>query len=327
MTSPRRVRPAPHRPAPEAAAVVSLASRRGSRVRDLLGTARPAQWQKNLLVYSALIFSAGEAWTPRDPSDWVPLLVTATAAFWLFNVVASGAYFVNDALDAERDRAHPRKRTRAVAAGRLGRRTALVIGGALLLAGVAGAFILRAPFGFAVLGYAALTLAYSVALKRVVVADVVTVATGFALRAIAGALAIDVPASPWLYVCTTLGALFVVVSKRRQEAALLASGGPAHREVLREYTPEFLDQLATVALAATIGGYAVYAATAPNLPRDHSMLLTVPFVLYGLLRFRLVAIREPERNADELVLRDPPLLASIALFLVTSLAVLARGGG
>ena len=310
-----------------------LASRglvNGLLIRDLVATARPGQWQKNLLLYAALIFSAGEAWSPATPEVWAPMLLAVTAGFWLFNAAASGAYFVNDALDAVRDRAHPRKRARPVAAGRIPRGVAFALGAALMAGATAGALALRLEFGLALLAYVALTLAYSLLLKHLVVVDLLAVAGGFALRAVAGAAAIEVPASPWLYVCTALGALFVVATKRRQELALLDGAGAearsAHRAVLGAYTPRTLEACAATAIAAAVVGYALYAATAPNLPPDHSMLLTVPLVAFGFARFRHIAARNPARSADEIVARDAPLAAAIVLFVVTALVVLGRGG-
>ena len=291
-------------------------------VRDLLVTARPMQWSKNLLLYAGFIFSARTEWSWREPEDWFPLLLVTTAAFLLFNAISSGTYFFNDSMDAERDRLHPRKRFRPVAAGRITPGQARVAGCGLIVAGVALGFLLEPMFGVAAAGYAALTLAYSLALKQIVIVDVIVIATGFALRAIAGAAAIDVPISPWLFVCTTLGALFIGSMKRRQEVLLLDVNAAEHRRVLGEYTVPVLDQMSSVSMAAAIVAYSMYVTTADNLPANNSMLFTLPFVLYGLFRFRLIAERTPERNSDELIVRDLPLLASVVLFGLTALVVL-----
>ncbi|TAK75061.1 MAG: decaprenyl-phosphate phosphoribosyltransferase [Dehalococcoidia bacterium] len=297
-----------------------------SVVRDFLVACRPMQWQKNLLLFAAFIFSARAAWVWDDPSTWWPLLVSAFAGFWLFNAIASGEYLLNDAVDVERDRLHPRKRLRPVASGRLPLPTAYVGGALLVLGGVAGAFVLEVDFGAVAAGYAALTAAYSLWLKRLVIVDVVVIASGFALRAVAGAVVIGVPISPWLFVCTTLGALFIAVAKRRQELVLMAGDAGAHRGVLGEYTLEVLDQMSSVSASATIVAYTLYVVSAENLPPDHSMLLTLPFVLYGVFRYRLIAEQQPEKNADELISRDVPLLISVVLFGLTALAVLAAAG-
>lgn len=292
-------------------------------VRDFLIACRPMQWQKNLLVFAAFIFSARAAWALDDPNSWGPLLLTAFIAFWLFNAIASGEYLLNDALDVERDRLHPRKRFRPIASGRVPLPAAYAGGFVLVLGGVAGAFIVDAHFGVIAAGYAGLTAAYSLWLKRLVIVDVVVIASGFALRAVAGAAAIDVPISPWLFVCTTLGALFISVAKRRQELVLLTDHAAAHRGVLSEYTLDVLDQMSSVSASATIVTYALYVVSAENLPANHSMLLTLPFVLYGVFRYRLIAEQQPEKNADELISRDVPLLLSVLLFGLSALAVLA----
>jgi len=291
-------------------------------VRDLLVTARPMQWSKNLLLYAGFIFSARTEWSWRDPEDWFPLLLAATAAFLLFNAISSGTYFFNDSMDVERDQLHPRKRFRPIAAGRITVRQAQVVGLGLIVTGVGVSFLLEPMFGVAAVGYAALTLAYSLVLKQIVIVDVIVIAIGFALRAIAGAAAIDVPISPWLFVCTTLGALFIGAMKRRQEVLLLDADAAGHRSVLGEYTVPMLDQMSSVSMSAAIVAYAMYATTAQNLPSNNSMLFTLPFVLYGLFRFRLIAEKSPERNSDELISRDIPLLACVILFGLTALAVL-----
>jgi 4-hydroxybenzoate polyprenyltransferase len=292
-------------------------------IRDFLIACRPMQWQKNLLLFAAFIFSARAAWALDNPDSWWPLLLTAFGAFWLFNAIASGEYLLNDALDIERDRLHPRKRFRPIAAGRVPLPAAYIGGAVLVLGGVAGAFVMDVNFGMIAAGYAVMTAAYSLWLKRVVIVDVVVIASGFALRAVAGAAAIDVPISPWLFVCTTLGALFIAVAKRRQELVLLTGDAAAHRGVLAEYTLDVLDQMSSVSASATIVTYALYVVSAENLPADHSMLLTLPFVLYGVFRYRLIAEQQPEKNADELISRDVPLLLSVLFFGLSALAVLA----
>lgn len=290
---------------------------------DLVRTARPQQWAKNLLLYAGFIFSARTEWSWRQPDEWMPLLLMATAGFIVFNVLSSGTYFINDAVDAEADQRHPRKRLRPVAAGRISPRNAWLIGVTLLTAGACAALLIEASFALAALAYVLITLAYSLLLKQLVIVDVLAVATGFALRGIAGALIIGVPISPWLYVCTTLGALFIAAMKRRQEVMLLDGAAASHRAVLGEYSVPVLDQMASVALAATIVAYSLYTTTAENLPANHSMLFTLPWVLYGLFRFRLLADRQPERNADELIAHDLPLLVAIVGFGLTALVVLA----
>lgn len=294
-------------------------------LRDLIVACRPLQWQRNGLLYAGFIFSAGAAWSWRDPDTWVPLLLTTTGAMLLFNAVASGQYLINDVLDEERDRLHPRKRLRPIAAGRIPARSASVWGAGLVLAGVLGGLAISIEFALVAAGYASLTLAYSFGLKRLVIVDLVAVAAGFTLRAAAGAVAIAVPISPWLLVCTTLGALFIAVAKRRQELLLLGVQAQRHRAVLGAYPLAALDAMLAAAAAATIAAYTLYAVLAEHLPRNHTMLLTLPFVLFGVLRYRLVAAQSPERYADDLLSRDRPLLATVILFAATALVVMAVG--
>jgi 4-hydroxybenzoate polyprenyltransferase len=309
---------------------VALRPRAGSPrlhlARALLVAMRPAQWQKNLLLYAAFVFTAGSVWSWRASEEWAPLLLMATAAFWLFNAVASGAYLLNDVVDAERDRAHPRKRLRPVAAGRLSSRAALRVAAALILGSVVLAVWLEPRCAVVLLAYVGLTSAYSLWLKHIVVLDVIAVAAGFALRAMAGAVVIDVPVSPWLCVVTGLGALLLVLVKRRQELEVLPRGAGVPRRAPRDYTPRVLELLVWAAMAATIVAYALYVTAAENTPDDYSMLLTAPFVVFGLFRFRRVAERHPTRNVDEVIVRDPPLLASVALFAATAFVILALHG-
>lgn len=290
---------------------------------DLLRMARPQQWVKNFLLYAGFIFSSRTEWSWRVPEDWLPLALMATVGFLIFNALSAGTYYINDAMDVEADRVHPRKRFRPIAAGRVSVRQAWIAGLMLILGGIAVGLAIDFDFGLWAIAYAAMTISYSLLLKHLVIVDVLTISTGFALRAIAGAAIIDVPISPWLYVCTTLGALFIAAMKRQQEVALLTDDAAGHRAVLGEYTTAMLDQMTSVAMSATIVAYALYATTAENLPTNNSMLFTLPWVLYGLFRFRLIADRAPDRNSDELIARDIPLLVAVVGFGLTAMTVLA----
>ena len=218
---------------------------------------------------------------------------------------------------------HPRKRRRPLAAGTLQTRTAVV---AAVLLGGAGAALGAAlgPLFLLALGaYALQSLAYSFWLKHMVIVDVLTIAIGFVLRAIGGALAINVPVSPWLYSVTLLGALFIAIYKRRNELLLLEAGATDHRPILAEYTTGLLDQMASVVTASTVIAYSLYTFTAAGLPENHAMMATVPFVLYGIFRYMyLVHRREEGGSPEEVILRDRPLLADVILWLLTSAAIL-----
>ncbi len=295
--------------------------------RYLFRSLRPRQWTKNLIVFMALLFSIDEDWKLSDPSSWAPLLGWTVLAFALFCMVSSAEYLVNDVADIESDRLHPEKRRRPIAAGLLPARTAVVWAIVLWGAALAIAFGLSAQItwhvGAALAGYIALMVAYTFVLKHVVLIDMMAIGAGFVLRAMTGALAIDVPISPWLYVVTALGALFLVIHKRRAELTLLEAGASSHRKILEEYSPELLDQIASLVTASTLIAYGLYTFTAETLPKNHAMMLTIPFVFYGLLRYLyLVHQRHEGGSPEEVLLRDWPLIMDIVLWMATSGIVL-----
>jgi 4-hydroxybenzoate polyprenyltransferase len=293
------------------------------RLPPLVVALRPKQWLKNALVFLALIFSVSQAWQPQAIDSWAPLVAKACLAFVAFTAVASAEYLINDLRDIESDRLHPRKRRRPLAAGTLRPTAALVAAGGLAAGGLAAGALLGLPFFIVLLAYALQSLAYSLWLKHIVIVDVLVNAIGFVLRAIGGALAIDVPVSPWLYSVTLLGALFIAIYKRRSELMLLEAGATDHRPILAEYTTQLLDQMASVVTASTVIAYSLYTFTADNLPENHAMMATVPFVLYGIFRYMyLVHRREEGGSPEELILRDRPLLIDVVLWLLTSATIL-----
>jgi 4-hydroxybenzoate polyprenyltransferase len=295
-----------------------------SSARYLLISLRPKQWTKNLLVYMALLFSVGETWHLRDVDSWLPLLGKATATFVLFCLVCSAEYLVNDIRDRETDLLHPGKRLRPIASGRLSVATAGVWAAVLAAVGLAGSFAIEPRVGFVVLGYTGVTLAYSFYLKHVVLLDLMIIAAGFVLRAMAGAFVIDVPISPWLYVVTALGALFLAINKRRAELVLLKEDANQHRPILDEYTPQLLDQMASIVTASTLVAYGLYTFTAAALPANHSMMLTTPFVLYGIFRYLyLVHARGEGGSPEEVLLKDWPLIVDVVLWVAVSAGILA----
>ena len=284
---------------------------------------RPGQWQKNLIAYAPLLFSAGSAWHLADSGEATALFARASLAFVLLCLAASGGYLLNDARDAAADRIHPAKRLRPVAAGLLPVDGAISAGVGLIFLALAVATFVSQPLFYALAGYCAVTLAYSLLLRRVAGLDVVTVAVGFALRAIAGATAIGVPVSGWILVCTALGAAYVVLVKRTQERQLLRNEAEEHRPAQRTYGERGAERASWVVAAMTVAAYAGYTWTAPNLPPSHAMALTVPLVAFGLARYRIAATRAPGRNADELIARDPWLLLTVIAFAASAFLVLA----
>lgn len=294
-----------------------------SRARALVRAVRPKQWVKNLLVFAAVLFSVEQAWQPGNPDTWLPLLAKAGAAFLAFTLAASAEYLVNDVRDREQDRVHPKKRHRPVASGLVP--VPLAVGTAAILAagGVAVAFTVGWELAALVAGYLALMLGYSFGLKHVVILDLMIIATGFVLRAAAGGVATGIPLSPWIYVCTMLGALFLGINKRRNELTLLADGAAEHRPILDEYTLPLLDQMTAVVTSSTVVAYALYTVTAENLPDNHAMLATVPFVLYGIFRYLyLVHRKDLGGSPEEIVLSDLPLITAILLWAATAAGIL-----
>jgi 4-hydroxybenzoate polyprenyltransferase len=281
----------------------------------LLKTMRPKQWTKNGFVLAAIFF----AFRFRDPQA----LALTAAAFVLFCLLSSAVYIMNDLADREADRKHPRKRYRPLASGELNPSIATAACVVILVGTLGVAFAINWMFGAICVLYFATQVGYSFWLKHVVIVDVLLLASGFVLRAMAGALVIDVPISPWLYVCVTLLGLFIGCSKRRHELILLSEGAGSHRRILQEYSPVLLDQMITVVTSSTVMAYAMYTFTAKNLPENHLMMVTIPFVLYGIFRYQYLIYQKNEGGApDELLLRDRPLLVCVILWGLTAVAVL-----
>ncbi|HWQ28568.1 MAG TPA: decaprenyl-phosphate phosphoribosyltransferase [Dehalococcoidia bacterium] len=284
---------------------------------------RPRQWTKNGIVFMAFVFSLGQSWHVGEPDTWLPLLRDSVFAFVFFCLVSSADYLLNDIRDRESDRLHPKKRFRPIAAGTLSVPAAYAWAAGLIALGVGGGFALEWKVGAILAGYLALMLAYSYWLKHVVLLDLAAIAAGFVLRAMAGAVAIDVPISPWLYVVTALGALFLIINKRRAEILLLDADAGNHRPVLEEYSADLLDQMASTVTASTLIAYGLYTFTAEGLPENHSMMLTIPFVLYGIFRYLyLVHKKDQGGSPEEVLLRDVPLIICIVLWMATAAAVL-----
>lgn len=286
----------------------------------LVEALRPKSWTKNVLLYVGLVF----ALRLSDPRAFLQ----ATLAFVVFCSVSSAGYLFNDIADAEQDRQHPRKRNRPIASGRVSLGQARRLASALLVLGLGGAFALNIRFGLVTLAYVLLNVAYNAGLKRVVLVDVFVLATFFVIRAVAGAVAIDVPISPWLYVCTILAALFLGLAKRRHELILLGDDAANHRSILSEYSAALLEQLITIVTASLVMAYSLYAFSAENLPKDHSMMLTVPIVLFGIFRYLYLVHRRDVGGAPEEVLLGDRWMLSTAIALgLTSVAVLYVGRG
>jgi 4-hydroxybenzoate polyprenyltransferase len=281
---------------------------------------RPRQWIKNLIVFAALIF-ARRLLEPR-------LLLLSTYAFLVFCATSGGVYIVNDLLDSDRDRKHPAKSRRPIASRALGTLPALTAAVLLLSGSIMTGFVLSTPFGAALLIYTALNLGYSVWLKEIVIIDVMVIAAGFVLRAVAGALIIDVDISTWLIMCTILLSLFLAFCKRRQELEDLREAHD-HRPSLKEYSVDYIDQMIGVVTSATLVAYILYTVS-PEVEQKlgtHHLYVTVPFVLYGIFRYLYLVHRKGRGGSPtQALLTDRPLLVCVGLWAL-SVVLLIYGFG
>jgi 4-hydroxybenzoate polyprenyltransferase len=285
----------------------------------LLLSLRPAQWSKNLLVFAGLLFG-------HRLFD-AAAVMAAVSAFVVFCVLSGVVYLVNDIADRDSDRLHPLKAQRPIASGALAVPTAA--GAALLLgaAGLAAAYTIGPRFAAVAAAYLALQIAYSFPLKHVVILDVLTIAIGFVLRAVGGAVAVQVEIGHWLLVCTILLALFIALAKRRHEIVLLAGGAAGHRPILGEYSAYLLDQMIAVVTASTLISYIFYTISPETQAKFGTawLGLTIPFPLYGIFRYLyLVHQREGGGSPADLLLTDRPLLACVALWALTVAVIIYR---
>lgn len=293
-----------------------------SLLPNVIRAMRPKQWTKNAVVFFPLVFTLNEYWRPFS-AEMYRYLGLATLAFVLFSLLSSAVYLVNDVVDIEKDRLHPTKRNRPIASGKLSPRTALGVALLLFIVSVGGALLLSVPLGLVMLAYVLLQVAYTFVLKHMVLLDIFAIAAGFVLRAVAGAVVISVGISPWLYLVTVLLSLFLGFSKRRHELLLLNDQAGNHRQILSEYTPELLEEILSVVTSTTVMAYSLYAFTAPNLPQNHAMMLTIPFVLYGIFRYLYLVHKKNEGGSpEEILLTDRPFIIDILLWGISVVAIL-----
>jgi hypothetical protein len=282
----------------------------------LLKTMRPKQWTKNIFIFAALVF---------DKKLFIPeLLAKTAAAFVLFCLISSAVYLINDVVDIEKDRQHPTKRHRPLASGQLEPSVALVAAILIPLVCLPLSFALKPVFGVVALSYLAMMIAYSFVLKNLVIIDVLTIAAGFVLRVAAGAIVMEAERfSPWLYVCMTLLALFQGFGKRRHELVVLAGNANEHRPSLNEYNLHLLDEMIAVVTSATVVAYSLYTFSAANLPANHAMMLTIPFVLYGIFRYLyLMHFKKEGGSPEEILLTDKPFIINFGLWGLTVIVIM-----
>jgi 4-hydroxybenzoate polyprenyltransferase len=277
-------------------------------LKPLVQSMRPRQWVKNGLLFIPLIFD-------KQLTNW-PALARVVFGFVLFCIVASLVYIINDLMDIEADRNHPLKRQRPIASGRLKVSTARIAAGVLALVFFVSAIWLSPEYALIGLIYLALNLVYSAWLKHTPILDVMILASFYVLRVGAGVVLIDVHQfSPWLYLFTTFLALFLGIGKRRAELYLLADDANSHRKSLEGYSLSLLDQLILIVSSSAIITYSLYTFSAPNLPANHAMMLTIPFVIYGIFRyFYLVHMEQCGGEPEEVLFTDKPLQAAILLW-------------
>lgn len=274
----------------------------------ILKTMRPRQWAKNVFIFAALVFD-GQLSNPQS------LLVTMIA-FLLFCLASSLVYIVNDLVDIESDRQHPDKRNRPLPSGQLTIKNAVIAAVVLFLLVFPAAFVLSPAFGWIISSYFVLMVMYSLWLKHIPLIDVLVIAAGFVIRVTAGLVIIVTKRfSPWLFVATTFLALFIGLGKRRAEIQLLEAIAGTHRKVLDGYSLELLDQLLTIVLSTTLMTYCLYTFSAEITPGNHSMMLTIPFVIYGLFRYLyLIRVEHIGGAPEEIVLTDRPMQAAVVLW-------------
>ena len=281
----------------------------------LIKTMRPRQWTKNGFVFFGLIFD-------KQLFLFDPFLRTLEG-FGLFCLISSAVYLFNDIFDVEADRSHPEKKFRPIASGKLPIPVAWTAAILLTVIAIPLAILLSPMFALILTSYLVINLLYSRWLKHVSILDVLIVSSGFVLRVAAGVALITVERfSPWLYMITVLFSLYIGLGKRRAEMNLLAQGASAHRKVFEGYTIPLLDQFITIVSGTTIVAYSLYTFSAPNLPDDHTMMLTIPFVVYGIFRYlQLIQLGHAAGSPDEVALKDRPLQLTVVLWGLAVIAI------
>jgi 4-hydroxybenzoate polyprenyltransferase len=282
-------------------------------MKHLIVSLRPRQWIKNLFLFAGILFS-------RHLFD-LPFLGLVISAFCAFCLLSGAVYLLNDVIDIDKDKNHPLKSLRPISAGLLSKNAALAAFCVLTGIALGVSFGLGMPFFLTASGYFALQVAYSLYLKEVVILDVFSIAAGFVLRVVAGAVVINVVISPWLIICTTLLALFLGLSKRRHEIETLEGSGHTHRVVLQSYSTYLIDQMIGVVTASAVVCYALYTVAPETVDRfnTRNLLFTIPFVLYGIFRYLFLIHKKGEGGNPETILTtDLPILADILLWALTA---------
>ena len=290
-------------------------------ISGLIKSLRPKQWTKNGFIFAALVFDV-KLFQPE-------LFLKTLAGFILLCFISGTVYLINDLVDIEKDRAHPVKKNRPIPSGEVPMKVAIAAAIILPVVCLPVSYWLDPIFGIIITGYLILQTAYSFILKNMVVVDVLTIAAGFVLRVAAGVPLVEATRfSPWLYVFTVLLALFLGLGKRRQELVLLRGRAAMARSILTEYNISFVDAMMPVVTTGTVITYAFYTFSAPNLPDNHLMMLTIPFVIYGIFRYLYIIHVQGNGGApDEVLLTDRPLQVALILFCLVVIIILYSSNG
>lgn len=283
----------------------------------LIAALRPKQWTKNLLLFAGLLFTL-------DQSHLRTAIWYSCLGFLLFCALSGVAYLINDVIDVENDRLHPTKRSRPIAAGELSAGAAIIVAALLGVSSIVLSYsVLGFKFGIAASAYFLATICYSLFLKHMVILDLLVLAFCYVLRAVAGAWAIPVGISYWLVLCAFLLALFLGIEKRRGELIAVLNGRRGGRRILSEYSSELLAQMSTIVTSALLMSYALYTIQSDTGRKHHYLIVTIPFVMYGIFRYLyLIHRKSMGESPDEVLIKDKPLLINIFLWaLATALIV------
>jgi len=286
-------------------------------LKQILISMRPKQWTKNMILFAPLIFSQNLFHTQS--------FLKIMEAFILFTLLCGAVYIFNDLIDIEKDKSHPKKSQRPLAAGKLSPRNAIIASLLIGFTSLVFSFLLNIRFGMVISSYLILQLAYSFSLKHIIILDVFSVAAGFVLRVLAGAVVIDVPVSTWLVVCTMLLALFLSFCKRRHELINLETEAVNHRKSLKEYSPYLLDQMIAVVTASTLISYALYTMSAETVQKfgTTDLKYTIPLVLFGIFRYLyLIHQKDEGGNPESIILKDKPMILNVCIYVLAVALVL-----
>ena len=280
---------------------------------SLLRLLRPKQWTKNVFVFSGLIFSQNIL----NP----PLFAKTFQAFILFCMISSCVYIINDLVDIEKDKLHPTKKYRPLVSGDVNKRVAIIILSCLMLLSISGSFALDFKFGLIILSYFIINTLYSIKLKHIVIIDIMIISVGFVLRAISGAVVINVEISPWLLICTVFLSLFLALSKRKNELIVLEDNAKNHRKILGDYSIDLIEQMLPVVTSCAIISYALYTFTGA---RTNIMMITIPFVIYGIFRYQYLTYKKGFGGRPESAFFcDKPFIINVLSWGISSILILS----